>query len=331
MRYIIRILLFFLSAPAMADSERLEPRFAVAGVPVSLAKQNNLKDAFDQLRRNNVALFFPTFLYQEVPEPKSLGLELAFTKHCRPGDPHIEALKNSGLRLILPGELLYPVPERIGQKPDPLAAVIECMGREHIFAITNYDEPLKNGRSLEDVMRFYRHVKARVPDLPVLGVFAPVLTDTLEGSSPERKAAHFQNLRRYGAAADIVGFDVYPIPPQLAKIAGPLRDPAPADPAGIVGDYTRWLAAALPEKRRLMVLQAFNLRDLFHPDTLAAHLSQSQIADIPSPTFDDQRAMLDAVREGGVALVIWWGASTIPPERLHIWHDLLAATRTASP
>ena len=302
----------------------------VAGSPVASISDGDFKGLFSELRRNGISVYFPTFQFQEVPEPRSLGFEKDFTVPCAPDDPAFQALRDTGMKIILPGEFVYPAPERIGDVAislDPLSQLIACAGRDHIAGITNYDEAAFHGIPIGDVEKFYARVKQIDPSLPVLMVHAPVITDKPSLRGERRIKAYLDEVRAYGAHADIVGFDVYPVPAAVANIATPFSGDKPVGAGTVVADYMSWLNEALPGKRKLMVLQGFAYSDLYEGRYREANVPAALLQIIEPPDADQMSAMFTQARSAGAELILYWGQASLPDTTTPPWPSILALGR----
>ncbi|MGB7241001.1 MAG: hypothetical protein WBC93_02805 [Sulfitobacter sp.] len=301
-------------------------QLGVAGSPVASIQGKGFQQLFETLRGNGINSYFPTFQYQEVPAPKSLGFETDFVAPCSADDPAFQALRNTGMKLIIPGEYVYPKPGRIGRTTsanDPLNRIIACAGRNQIAAITNYDEAAFQGRSINDVAKFYAQVKKIDPTLPVLMVHGPIITDKRAFSSQSKIARYLEEVIAYSAHADVVGFDVYPVPAFLAKVATPFSGGVDVAVDRAVGDYMAWLNQAVPNKRKLMVLQGFAYSDLYEKSYREANFPAELLATIKAPDKKEMALMLRQARDAGVEFVIWWGPSALPSNDAAPWQTIL--------
>jgi hypothetical protein len=313
---------FMIPAPA------LEAEFGAAGVPRELAAARDYQAIYRHLAGNGISLFFPTFQYQEAPEALSFGYESDFTAPCDPVAPAFSALRGSGVRLIIPGELLYPYDRPMPPLArDPLAQLIRCAGRENIYGVTNYDEPVLTGKPIGAVKQLYERVKAVDAAMPVLMVHAPVVTDQEPFANADRIAAYFSTVAQYSAHADIAGFDVYPVPFEIAKLATPASGGKIAGLPRVLADYLDWMKANLASKRHLIVLQGFAMPDLYAPDYLRTIVSEEQLREIKAPTREETAAMAAAAEAAGVELIVWWGQGALKSLSQPPWPDVLSVAR----
>ncbi|MFV2069990.1 MAG: hypothetical protein ACC645_23740 [Pirellulales bacterium] len=120
-------------------------------------------------------------------------------------------------------------------------------------------------------------------------------------------------LARFDRAADIVGCDIYPVPPYVGGHSD-LTDRS----LSAVGQYTRRMQEAAPEKPVFMVLQGFGWTDI------------GQKKDNPAagrrPTFRETRFMAyDAIVRGSRG-ILYWGTHSIEKDS-SLWSDLLKLSR----
>ncbi|NDJ75673.1 MAG: hypothetical protein GYB65_05395, partial [Chloroflexi bacterium] len=162
--------------------------------------------------------------------------------------------------------------------------------------------------------------------LPVMMVHAPVPAvldegDGLRPVTPDEIAYYLGETVRYSQTADIIGFDVYPIPPEFAQVTSPYLDGEQADVYTTLTDYAAWLAEIGEGRPYFLALQAFAYADLgdLGPDAPAAAAQK--------PTPDDLRTMACAAWEGGAAVIVWWGQSLLDADDAAFWADVLAASR----
>lgn len=302
--------------------------FGAAGVPQELARTRNYEAIYKHLADNGINLFFPTFQYQEAPESLSFGYESDFTAPCDPSAPAFSALRGSGVRLIIPGELLYPDDTQMPPLArDPLAQLIACAGRENIYGVASYDEPVLNGKALGSVRQFYQRVKAVDALMPVLMVHAPAVTDQALFATADRIEAYFAKVAAYSAHADIAGFDLYPVPTDIAKLATPASGGAIAGMPQVLTDYLGWMKINLADKKHLIVLQGFAMHDLFAPDFLRTIAGEELLGRIKPPTREETSGMAAAAQAAGTDLIVWWGQGALKTLRQPPWPDILSFAR----
>jgi len=125
-------------------------------------------------------------------------------------------------------------------------------------------------------------------------------------------------LAEFNRAADIVGCDIYPAPPNRGSHSD-LADRS----LSAVGAFTTRMQAAAPGKPVFMVLQGFGWGDLSKdPDDAALEKNRR-------PTFEETRFMaFDAVVRGARG-ILYWGTSYIEKDS-DLWNDLLTVVRELS-
>lgn len=298
--------------------------YAVAGVPVDLAKERNYEAIFTLLAQNGVSLFVPVFLYQQVPVARSLGYERDFTPPCKASDPAFVALRKSGLGLIMPASLLYspdrPLPPK---EQDPLAAVIACAGEGVVRGVASYDEPVHARIPEAAVEALYVRVKEIAPQLPVMMVHAPMTT----GTSSEYRHHYIEAVRSMSRYSDFVGFDVYPIPERIARIVGPQSGNEVIGGAEAVTAYTDLIRELAPDKKYLTVLQSFAYADQYAPALRETFPPELVAIAARGPTRAELDSMANAARNSGAGLVIWFGGAYTPSAAEERWQATLDATR----
>jgi len=136
------------------------------------------------------------------------------------------------------------------------------------------------------------------------------------------------DLRRFNAAADVAGCDIYPVPANLDVMHSDLPDLGLSS----VGAYTRRMREAAPGRSCAMVLQGFGWRDL--REKLTDH--QWALGIGRPPTFRESRFMAyDAILNGANAILYWgtaytkpWSPDGVPGKgRPPLWSDLLRLAR----
>jgi len=298
--------------------------FAAAGAPRDMTEARDYLRLFTGLRADGMDYFFPTFQYQEIPAAKSPGFEGDFAAPCSPDAPVFTALRQTGMRLILPAELLYPAPAPFPPvAEDPLRALLDCAGKGGIYAVTTYDEAPDKGVPLARVRAFYQRVKAVAPELPVIMIHAPVLLDKPQYATRAQRRAYLESVVEYAAYGDIVGFDVYPVPQSLAKIAPPDGSDTLLPPAETVAAYLDWMARRLPDKSGVIVLQGFGIRDMYAPAYRDRNFAPALVEQARPPDTAELAGMLAAVRNRGVDLVVWWGQAMLKTADQAPWPDIV--------
>lgn len=316
-----------------------------AGLPQYLGKARDYDAIFAELSAAGVKVFLADGQCRQLPEPVSLGYEVDFYPTAQtisaPGTRKAYgAMKKHGVKLLVPADILYPLGQDLpSPAEDPLLRLIKTFGVDAIFGVYAYDEPAKHADFKEMDKRcqaVYRRVKELNAALPVVMVHAPLVDGPAGGDVQYLKRV--LQLSRY---ADIVGFDVYPIPIHVAKLVDPCLTAAPAaarktapgfDPVtGLFTDYRtavaaycRWLKKNLPGKDYLMVLQAFSYKDQGF-DPVLAHLYGDR-----RPTGEELRTMVKVARKEGVAKIAWWGQGMLGgdvQDARQYWMEVLEASR----
>ncbi len=312
----------------LSYSQNLAPMIA-AGVPKPLAEAEDFENIFHALAEAGMTVFFPTFQFEEIPEAKSLEFETYFLPPCQPLNPALSAMLQEKVSLMVPGELLYPqLPAPFPtQEEDPLRALLDCLGDKGIYGVYSYDEPVMQAVSLGSVRRFYERVKRIDPNLPVLMIHVPMLADAENLQTPEQRAAYLDNVKEYSQYADVVGFDVYPIPQLIAKVITPYSSDT-KDYRLQLTDYLNWLQAELPTKHHALVLQGFSYTYQFEDGYLEENFPPEVLAIIRPPNREELQEMVKVVQEHN-AQVIWWGQSFIEEDETALWNDILFASKQA--
>lgn len=316
------------AALAWPGSTRATPvAFGSSGVPKALAETRDYDAMFARLSAAGIRVFFPTFQTQEAPTVKTLGIEVDFLLPCTSDGPAFRALRKYGMKLLVPGELVYPAADSFPPlEQDPLRALIACAGRDGIYGVLNYDEPVHNDKDETLSQQLYQRVKQVDPSIPVLMVHAPIILDQDRHKTAEGRQAYLVEVARQSAYADIVGFDVYPIPEKVGWIGSPTGGDEIVDHGRAISDYMAWIRANVPGKQYLIVLQGFSYKDQYHPFYFT--LFGQHIADIVRPpTPEETLEMARLGIQGGADFVIWWGTSMLADETAEPWPAILSVPR----
>lgn len=305
-----------------------KPIMIVAGVPKELAETKDYDAIFRELKGAGVEAFFPLFLYEEVPVPKTTGNELDFFLPCRSDTPAFIAMRAHNVKYLVPGEILYIPNEFPPRSEDPLKRLIDCAGRDMILGVSSYDEPFFNGITPEQAEKLYRRVKEVDPTIPVFLVHASVPAVIIEGNTSrpttaEEVSFYFSEIRRYTKYADILGFDVYPIPQRIAQTVTPYR------PAGempdyriVIADYLRWLRENNDGKPYFIALQAFSYKNL-GPSWLTNSTDGA-----PWPTKEELEEMIHVAATEQASSIIWFGPSYLKTAQDKLfWRKFLEVLR----
>ncbi len=299
---------------------KIRPIFLAAGIPKSLGEKPNFELIFHQLKEAGISVFLPFSEYQEIPESKSLAYEREFFPQYKHDDAAINALRKNKIKLLIPAAVLYPGGKMPALSVDPLKQLIAWVGRENIYGVYNFDEPVLQNQ-VEQSKSLYDRVKCIDPSLPVVMVHAPI-PEKLVTSADFKK--HLSAVKNVSEFSDVVGFDVYAIPRDLMKIQGPYSGPGKVlDYRMALAEYIRWLKEYLPQKQHIMVLQAFSLQDQGQPPWLAFFYGDRR------PTKQELFEMVQISSDAGVS-VGWWGQSLVKEPNSQFWQDILEVTRSRS-
>jgi hypothetical protein len=312
----------------LASTGFTQATIIAAGVPKHLGEGQNFEQIFSELTESGINVFFPQSQYQEVPEAKSLGLESLFLPPCQPLNPALNAMQNENISMIVPAVLLYPPsPAPLPSlDADPIKALYDCLGKEAIFAVYSYDEPVAQGESLESVRRLYQRVKMIDPDLPVMMIHKPLLADDPLLQTSHQIADYLENVKRYSQYADSVGFDVYPLPQPMGQIISPYSSNPSTDYRVLIADYLQWLKTELPDKQPVIVLQGFSFTHLFEEKYLDENVPADMLATIRAPTKEELSEMVKVGLEYH-AQIAWWGQSFLTEQDDQLWQDILSVSR----
>jgi len=314
--------------PEIISSIRSEPKIIAAGVPRIPDLLSDTRTIFRQLADHHILYFYPTFQYQEVPESRTLGYEFEFLSPCDQPTLLHTTLRDAGVRLIIPAEILYPVGDLPTFAADPLRALIECIGRSQIEAIVTYDEPVHREISVHQVHELYERIKQVDNTLPIIMVHAPVLADS-EGTQDERsRQEYLTQVKTYSQYADVVGFDVYGIPTEIAQLSGPYSAGSLISYDQAIEEYLVWLHDQVPEKEYVMVYQAFAFVDQYNPELVQALPVELVKRASVRPTITQVARMMELARAYGVSYVSWWGQS-FTSEPTETWKAILSESMRA--
>lgn len=317
-----------LSSAHRPTRAKVEPvQILVAGVPKYLSETASDQALFAALGNAGISHFLPFFQYQEVPESLSLDRQDDFFPPCEAGDEPFASMESNGVGLVLPGQLLWPPGQDPSIGDNYIRQFIECAGAGGISAVFSVDEPafhMEDIDAREDEVRLiYERSKVLLPDVPVVMVHGPIVNETLDGEvwrpfTTEEAERYLNDVARLSVWADIVGFDLYMIPSETAKISAPgfgveVLDFRTAYPA-----YLDWLATELPDKQSMLVLQAFGYAHLvgIEPD-----------ASSREPTADEILGMACVTWDSGADVIGWWGQSHLESESAPLWDAIVEVSR----
>ncbi len=311
-----------------ASSTQTPIQFIAAGIPAQEFTSITWSSVFKKLAINNIRIFLPTFQYQEVPEAKSSGQEVAFLSPCESPHPAHAALKDAHVKLLIPLEVWYPVQDQLPSLvDDPLKQFITCVGREHISGVTLYDEAIHVGVPLQKVKELYERVKLVDPTLLVLMVHAPVTAENDSMVTERERREYFEKVVAYSTYADVVGFDVYGVPALTAKISSPYASGAELSYDRAIEDYMLWLQNRIPNKQHLMVFQAFAFADQYSDEILATLPKELVDTASVSPSQAEIETMVSLAQKYNIAYVAWWGQSFLKKNST-VWESILTTTKS---
>jgi len=333
---IIVLLITFFSIVILHDNFRSvkfphlsTPIMIVAGIPKTVAETNDYDTIFRELKEAGVEGFFPLFLYEETPVPQSTGHERDFVPPCRSDSPAFKAMRMNNVKYIVPGEILYASNDDLPTiTEDPLRHLINCAGRKAILGVLSYDEPIFNSITPEQAEKLYRRVKEIDSTIPVFLVNAPLPATITENNTTrpitvEEVSWYFSEIRRYTKYADIMGFDVYPIPQRIAQTISPYRPVDEiADGQVVIADYLRWLKENSGNKPYFITLQAFSYKNL-GPVWL-----NNSTDGAPWPTTPELQEMITVAKRGGASYIVWFGPSYLKTAEDELfWQKFLGVLR----
>lgn len=303
-----------------------------SGVPKYWGETRNYDEWFSKLAAAGVTSFLPFSEYQELPEALYLGYETDFMPPCSPDDPSFTALRAHHIQLVASGDLLYStgIP---ALEADPLRALMTCAGDGMIAGVLSIDEPAKFNpfENLHKAQELYKRVKTVAPMLPVMMVHAPIpdtITQPDGTTSPTTQAAvdtYLNDVKNLSAYADIIGFDLYPIPAEITPLIAPNLGLVPVGYQEAFPAYMNWLRSMLADKSYMLALQAFSYQRLLSPQ--AALDASAAGYKLPFPTEAQLQDMACLTIEGEASQFAWWGQSALIPEDQSFWDMVLATTK----
>jgi hypothetical protein len=328
--HLIFLLLCLMGAAVSASPSEI--RVTMVGVPRYMGENPNYEDWFAELASAGVTAFLPFSIYQEIPEPLSLGYEADFFPPCSYEDEAFQALREANIQLLVAGQVLYgeAIP---AMEDDPLLALMECAGEGMISAVLSIDEPSLNTSdgSSDSLSALYERVKAIDPNLPVMMVHAPIPVEVTEADGTARPVrqdevdTYLANVEAASAYADIIGFDLYPIPFEIAGLIAPNRDIELLDYQEAFPAYLDYLAKLADGRPYFLVLQAFSYERQLSPEI--AQEARDAGYNIRFPTEAELQEMACLAVEGGASEIAWWGGSFLLEEDAEFWNSILAVTK----
>ncbi|MZR32407.1 calcium-binding protein [Sneathiella litorea] len=305
----------------LAADEQVKMEMGTAGVPIDLALSRDYELIFKTLSDAGINAFLPLTIYQEIPEIKSLHLEADFfpPPFGSATTELYDLARQYGIKIAFSADIMYPVGTEIpSADADPLMAIIAMGGRDIIHSVINYDEPVYNGLDPAFSQAVYEHVKSIDSTLNVQQIHAPV------GEEADQ-SAYLQSVLDHAEWADTVGFDVYPVGAHSGA-KSPHSGGQILEPAEALKDYVSWLDINLADKEHVMVLQAFEIADLYSTEKLGT-FSAEERAMSREPTEFEMYAMLEAV--SGVDSVFWFGPSFQAAQSASTWQGVLTVSEMA--
>ncbi|MEQ1843026.1 MAG: hypothetical protein ABL994_21700, partial [Verrucomicrobiales bacterium] len=315
-----------------AEQTEVPPKILAAGAPRFLGESATDDAFFAELAAANMTSFLPIFQYQEVPESQSLPREADFYPPCSRDDDPFRSMRVPGVKLVIPGNLLYASDLTPEQGDEILRTIIDCAGEDGVAAIFSVDEPALGNPDLDQreaqVRLLYERSKLIAPSVPVVMVHAPVMTEWLNSDgtwSPvtvEQTEAYLAAVSRLSVWSDIVGFDLYIIPAETAKFSAPGHGIDVVDDVVAIPAYLDWLAVNAPGKETLLVLQGFSYTNLLGLD--------EEIDATRRPSLHELTRMACAGWLGGVSHLAWWGQSFLRESDGALWNDIKAVSLSIS-
>ncbi len=302
------------------------------GVPKYWGETRDYDAWFSTLAAAGVTSFLPFSEYQEVPEALYLGYETDFMPPCSPDDPSFTALRTHHIQLVVAGDLLYSAGTP-ALEADPLRALMTCAGEGMIAGVLSIDEPAKFNPSenIHNAQALYERIKTIAPELPVMMVHAPI-PDTITQADgkiiPTTQSAvdtYLNDVKNLSAYADIIGFDLYPIPTEITPFIAPNLGLSPVGYQKAFPAYMNWLRSTLADKSYMLALQAFSYQRLLSPQ--AASDASAAGYKLPFPTEAQLQDMACLTIEGGASQFAWWGQSALISEDQPFWDSVLATTK----
>jgi len=319
--------MLILAPAARAEPAPPPPSLVIAaGVPRYIGETATDDELFAGLAEAGFNAFLPVFQYQEVPEPRSLDRENTFAPPCDGESGPYPTMRRHGIRLVLPGQLLYQPGMSRRDSDALLAALADCAGPDGIAAVFSVDEPALGNPDLDareaEVRLIFERTHVLLPGVPVVMVHAPIVTEVLingawQPITEQSVADYLAAVERLSRWADIVGFDLYAIPASTAKITAPGLGVNVVDDEAAIPAYLAWLAEHAAGKQTILVLQGFGYADLVGVEPEASSRA---------PSAAELDRMACAAWRGGVTSLAWWGQSHLDAEDEALWRDFRSTT-----
>lgn len=326
MKRFVSIFFLFIFSPELLRAEIKGVAFA--GVPYPIGASGNYEIIFTAVMDAGGRFFYPTFQYEEIPAVLTQGNEKDFITACDMKAGPIAAMKKRNIKLLLPLHFIYPNGKDLPTREnDPLQALLACYGRDSIAAAVTYDEPVHSHVSLKDVAAVYARVKEVDDSLPVAMIHAPVTQDRLGEKNVRR--TYLRNVKTYSRYADIVGFDVYPVPWIAGKILDPQTGVPTKNPDEAIASHIQWLKKYIQGKQLTVVLQGFSYKDHYAPENLP-DFSREILDQVQIPTLEEMQSMVAAAQGEGIEFIIWWGQSLKRKNNKALWKNIREVSRQFS-
>lgn len=330
--------IFANTQPISAQDEATPPAnisVMMAGVPKHWGETRDYDAWFASLKAAGVTAFLPFSEYQEIPEALSLGYEADFLPPCTYDSPAFQALRTHDMKLIAAAQLLYPPGNFPPLESDPLLALSQCAGEGMIAAVLSIDEPFYSAQEgvdpYRDVRELYERVKQVMPDLPVMMVHAPIVTEMTDANGQPRPVTqdevdyYLNEVEHLSEYADTVGFDFYPIPEEITRLTAPYQGITAVDYETAFPSYLQWLHDMTPGRSYMMVLQGFSYEQQLSPE-LAQQARDAGYTTLP-PTEGELRNMACAVWRGGGSVIAWWGQTFLQEKDEAFWNVILKVSQ----
>ncbi len=336
-KIIIAIVLVTISLSMLVSvsASRSTIEITAAGVPKYWGETRDYDAWFSELAAAGITDFLPFSEYQEFPEALYLGYEVDFFPPCSYDDAAFQALRAHKIKLLVAGEVLYadgfpPLEE------DPLRALMACAGEGMISAVLSVDEPGITQIHADDPTRnarmLYEHVKAVDPSLPVMMVHAPIPQTVVESDGTSRPVnqvdvdTYLRHIEEFSLYADIIGFDLYPIPAEFASLIAPNLGLSHFEYKAAFPAYFDWLHDVAAGKPYFLVLQAFSFERELSPE-MAQEVKDAGFH-LRFPTESELQDMACLAVEGGVSKLALWGQSFLLSEDEAFWESVLAVSHS---
>ena len=178
-----------------------------------------------------------------------------------------------------------------------------------------------------EVKSLYDRIKTIDSTIPVLMVHGPLVLDKPEFASQEQRIDYLDKVVTYSEFADVVGFDVYPVTTDVAKVGSPQSQGNIVGYDEAIPGYINWLRENIPGKKHLMVYQGFSYVDMFESDYLNTLISADQRQAIRAPSGTEIKSMIATAISSDVSLVIFWGQGMLRTLDQEPWPNIVETVR----